>query len=154
MSAYSDPLLPNQDTDSSRPNEAKETAIPAPADAIESDQSWNAATEEERFELLSAYIDHEASDLERRTVEAWLAKDAKARKLYQRLLIIRRAIKASMGVKKKRMASSSPIVRLAVPARQLLDDRENSETSSLLPDYPATTCSSRSATTDRALHPS
>lgn len=129
MSAYSDPLLPNQDTDSSRPNEAQENAIPAPADAIESDQSWNAATEEERFELLSAYIDHEASDLERRTVEAWLAKDAKARKLYQRLLIIRRAIKASMGVKKKRTASSS--VRLVVPARQLPDNGENSQTSSL-----------------------
>ncbi|MEM1167914.1 MAG: transcriptional regulator [Cyanobacteria bacterium P01_H01_bin.35] len=44
---------------------------------------------QERFELVSAYIDGEVTPLQRREVEALLAKDPVAKHLYQRLLQLR-----------------------------------------------------------------
>ena len=41
---------------------------------------------QERFELLSAYIDGEVSDTEEQLVETWLADDADFRRLYQQQL--------------------------------------------------------------------
>jgi hypothetical protein len=44
-----------------------------------------------RFELLSAYIDHEVSVDERKQVEQWLAEDPQFYTLYQRLLVLQRS---------------------------------------------------------------
>ncbi len=43
-------------------------------------------TPQERFELLSAYIDGEVSNAEEQLVETWLADDADFRRLYQQQL--------------------------------------------------------------------
>lgn len=43
-------------------------------------------TPEERFELLSAYIDGEVSDIEEQLVEKWLSEDPDFRRLYQQQL--------------------------------------------------------------------
>lgn len=45
----------------------------------------------DRFELLSAYIDHEVSVEERKQVEQWLANDPEFYTLYQRLLTLQRS---------------------------------------------------------------
>lgn len=47
------------------------------------------ATKRDRFELLSAYLDGEASPDERRLVATWLDQDADAQCLYRRLLQLR-----------------------------------------------------------------
>ena len=47
-------------------------------------------TKRDRFELLSAYLDGEASPEERRLVLTWLADDPNAQCLYRRLLHLRR----------------------------------------------------------------
>jgi anti-sigma factor RsiW len=44
-----------------------------------------------RFELLSAYLDHEVSADERKQVETWLADDPEFYTLYQRLLMLQRS---------------------------------------------------------------
>lgn len=44
-----------------------------------------------RFELLSAYLDHEVSVDERKQVEQWLAEDPEFYTLYQRLLTLQRS---------------------------------------------------------------
>jgi anti-sigma factor RsiW len=44
----------------------------------------------DRFELLSAYLDGEASAAERQQVQSWLDSDLQTRELYQRLLELRR----------------------------------------------------------------
>ncbi|WP_448524818.1 anti-sigma factor family protein [Parathermosynechococcus lividus] len=43
----------------------------------------------DHFELLSAYLDGEVTAGERQQVEAWLASDPKAQRLYQRLLTLK-----------------------------------------------------------------
>jgi anti-sigma factor RsiW len=48
----------------------------------------------DRFELLSAYLDGEVTAAERREVEAWLASDATAAQLHNRLLKLRRGFQA------------------------------------------------------------
>lgn len=44
------------------------------------------------FERLSAYLDGEVTAAERQQVEAWLATDSEAQRLYQRLLNLRQQI--------------------------------------------------------------
>ncbi|MEO0532972.1 MAG: transcriptional regulator [Cyanobacteria bacterium P01_A01_bin.123] len=50
------------------------------------------AIKRDRFELLSAYLDGEVTADERRQVNRWLADDAHAQCLYQRLLRLRQGI--------------------------------------------------------------
>ncbi|PZD74826.1 hypothetical protein C1752_00722 [Acaryochloris thomasi RCC1774] len=45
----------------------------------------------DRFELLSAYLDHEVSAEERKQVEQWLTNDSEFYTLYQRLLTLQRS---------------------------------------------------------------
>jgi anti-sigma factor RsiW len=49
------------------------------------------ALNNDRFELLSAYLDHEVSADERKQVETWLADDPEFYTLYQRLLMLQRS---------------------------------------------------------------
>lgn len=49
----------------------------------------------DRFELLSAYLDHEATATERRQVEEWLATDPVVQRLYIRLLKLRQSLQAT-----------------------------------------------------------
>lgn len=54
--------------------------------------SHGATTPQERFELLSAYIDNEVSDAERSQVEKWLKEDLNYRHQYQQLLKVKRLL--------------------------------------------------------------
>ena len=47
---------------------------------------------EERFELLSAYIDGEVTDAEEQLVEQWLSDDINFRRLYQQQLKLRQSL--------------------------------------------------------------
>ncbi|MDX2255782.1 MAG: hypothetical protein NW214_09720 [Pseudanabaenaceae cyanobacterium bins.39] len=47
---------------------------------------------EERFELLSAYIDGEVNNLEEQLVEQWLSEDIEFRRLYQHQLKLRQLL--------------------------------------------------------------
>jgi anti-sigma factor RsiW len=47
-----------------------------------------------RFELLSAYLDHEVSIDERKRVEQWLTEDPEFYALYQRLLTLQRSCRS------------------------------------------------------------
>jgi len=49
-------------------------------------------TSEERFELLSAYIDGEVTESEEQLVEKWLSDDANFRRLYQQQLKLRQLL--------------------------------------------------------------
>lgn len=49
----------------------------------------------DRFELLSAYLDDEASAAERKQVEAWLANDPEFNQCYQQLLQLQRGFQAT-----------------------------------------------------------
>lgn len=49
----------------------------------------------DRFELLSAYLDEEASAAERKQVEAWLATDPEFNQCYQQLLQLQRGFQAT-----------------------------------------------------------
>lgn len=49
----------------------------------------------DRFELLSAYLDHEATAAERRQVEEWLATDPVVQRLYIRLLKLRQTLQSA-----------------------------------------------------------
>jgi hypothetical protein len=57
------------------------------------------ASQRDRFELLSAYLDGEVTASERRQVEAWLATDAKTQCLYSRLLTLRQGLQTLPIVK-------------------------------------------------------
>jgi len=48
----------------------------------------------DRFELLSAYLDHEVTADERRQVEAWIAEDATFAAMYRRLLKLQQGFQA------------------------------------------------------------
>ncbi|OIP70718.1 MAG: hypothetical protein AUK48_13420 [Oscillatoriales cyanobacterium CG2_30_44_21] len=50
------------------------------------------ATPEERFELLSAYIDGEVTEQEEQLVEKWLSDDVNLRRLYQQQLKLRQLL--------------------------------------------------------------
>jgi hypothetical protein len=50
------------------------------------------ASQRDRFELLSAYLDGEVTASERRQVESWLATDPKTQCLYSRLLTLRQGL--------------------------------------------------------------
>ena len=47
---------------------------------------------EERFELLSAYIDGEVTEAEEQLVEQWLSDDVDFRRLYQQQLKLRQSL--------------------------------------------------------------
>lgn len=49
----------------------------------------------DRFELLSAYLDEEASAAERKQVEAWLATDPEFNQCYQQLLQLQRGFQST-----------------------------------------------------------
>ncbi|MGD1950275.1 MAG: anti-sigma factor family protein [Leptolyngbyaceae cyanobacterium] len=49
--------------------------------------------EEARFELLSAYVDDEVTAEERKLVAQWLTDDPVTQQMYQRLLMLRQAIR-------------------------------------------------------------
>ncbi len=51
--------------------------------------------EETRFELLSAYLDDEVTAEERKLVAQWLTEDANTQQMYQRLLMLRQAIRTA-----------------------------------------------------------
>lgn len=51
--------------------------------------------EEERFELLSAYIDDEVTAEERQLVDRWLMDDANTLNMYRRLLMLRQALRTA-----------------------------------------------------------
>ncbi len=65
------------------------------SDCLDSDPS-NAdrlnLTEDKKFELMSAYLDDEVSDQERRLVEYWLANDPQLLSDYQQQIKLRGAI--------------------------------------------------------------
>jgi len=50
-------------------------------------------TSQEKFELLSAYLDDEITDAERCLVDLWLASDAELRSHYHKQLQLRKALK-------------------------------------------------------------
>ncbi|MEL6937090.1 MAG: zf-HC2 domain-containing protein [Cyanobacteria bacterium J06607_17] len=52
-------------------------------------------SEEERFELLSAYLDDEVTAEERRQVAQWLMDDPHTLQMYRRLLMLRQAIRTA-----------------------------------------------------------
>lgn len=51
-----------------------------------------AYSEEEKFELMSAYLDDEVSAQERRLIESWLASDSQLQNSYQQQLKLREAV--------------------------------------------------------------
>ncbi|MFG6104581.1 hypothetical protein U2F10_20115 [Leptothoe sp. EHU-05/26/07-4] len=51
--------------------------------------------EEARFELLSAYLDDEVTAEERKLVAQWLMDDPNTQQMYQRLLMLRQAIRTA-----------------------------------------------------------
>lgn len=51
--------------------------------------------EEARFELLSAYLDNEVTAEERQLVAQWLMDDPNTQQMYQRLLMLRQAIRTA-----------------------------------------------------------
>ncbi len=51
--------------------------------------------DEARFELLSAYLDDEVTADERKLVAQWLTEDAHTQQMYQRLLMLRQAIRTA-----------------------------------------------------------
>ncbi|MEM9009328.1 MAG: hypothetical protein AAGE59_38235 [Cyanobacteria bacterium P01_F01_bin.86] len=51
--------------------------------------------EEARFELLSAYLDDEVTTEERKLVAQWLMDDPNTQQMYQRLLMLRQAIRTA-----------------------------------------------------------
>ncbi|MEL6130636.1 MAG: hypothetical protein AAFR30_12125, partial [Cyanobacteria bacterium J06628_4] len=52
-------------------------------------------SEEERFELLSAYLDDEVTAEERKQVAQWLMDDPHTLQMYRRLLMLRQAIRTA-----------------------------------------------------------
>ena len=66
-------------------------------------------TKDDRFELLSAYIDNELSVHERKQVEAWLESDPEMRRQYQSLSALSRSFQAM------------PVTQSSTSADDLLD---------------------------------
>ncbi|NJN48805.1 MAG: Fis family transcriptional regulator [Alkalinema sp. RL_2_19] len=54
----------------------------------------NQRSSNERFELLSAYMDGEVTAEERRLVESWLANEPKVQQMHQRLLMLKHGFSA------------------------------------------------------------
>jgi hypothetical protein len=91
-------------------------------------------TKRDRFELLSAYLDGEVTPEECRQVTCWLAEDAEAQRLYERLLALREAMQTlplHLATEKtdcdqlaeavfKRTAPSWRMITLAVAAATIL----------------------------------
>jgi anti-sigma factor RsiW len=59
--------------------------------------SQEALTIDEKFELLSAYLDDEVTDEERCLVEHWLSSDLHLQRQYQEQLKLRLAMRAAFG---------------------------------------------------------
>lgn len=72
------------------PSIARPTREPWHDDEDEENLPWL----DDRFELLSAYLDGEANAEERQQVEAWLATDTEAQKLYDRMSNLHRDFQA------------------------------------------------------------
>ena len=63
-------------------------------DEMSEDSVDRSLTDDERFELLSAYMDGEVSDEERQQVERWLASDAQIQRHYSAQVRLRQAMKS------------------------------------------------------------
>lgn len=69
----------------------------------------------EKFELLSAYLDGEVSDTERKQVEEWLTSDAEFQKTYQQMLALQG------GLRSMPAAQSMPTEQLVTQVMKRLD---------------------------------
>ncbi|NEP17735.1 MAG: hypothetical protein F6J97_12665 [Leptolyngbya sp. SIO4C1] len=93
----------------------RSASLPTP-EAAES-QPINSAMRD-RFELLSAYLDGEVSPDEHRLVANWLAHDAGTQHLYNRLLLLRQAMR-SLPVEPAASSLSANAVAFRVACHRL-----------------------------------
>ena len=70
-------------------------------------------SEEERFELLSAYLDDEVTPAERKQVAQWLMDDPQTLQMYRRLLMLRQAIRTAP-------VPAQPPLQVPTPSQQSL----------------------------------
>ena len=75
-----------------RADETPSPSVDAPGHKTEHSDTYN---EEERFELLSAYLDDEVTAEERQQVAQWLMDEPHTLQMYQRLLMLRQAIRTA-----------------------------------------------------------
>ena len=68
--------------------------------------------DEARFELLSAYVDNEVTVQERKLVAQWLMVDPSTQQMYQRLLMLRQAIRTAP------VPVQPPLLQVPTPAQQ------------------------------------
>lgn len=68
--------------------------VPPLSAPVQQHSEGNSLAADEKFNLLSAYLDDEVSDQERRLVEQWLSSDAQVQQQYQAQNKIRRALRA------------------------------------------------------------
>lgn len=79
----------------SGPNNREKSSINAAAsETRETAAVRSPLSEDEKFELLSAYLDDEVSPEERRSVERWLASDTKIQQHYEAQLKLRQAMRS------------------------------------------------------------
>lgn len=67
---------------------------PSPVNGQESSSCSPNLMQRDRFELLSAYLDGEATAAERKLVESWLASDLTVQRLHSRLLKLRHGLRS------------------------------------------------------------
>lgn len=84
-------------------------SIPVPPPALSARSIADSVFERDRFELLSAYLDGEVNTEECQQVEIWLATDAEAQTLYDRILNLHHSVQ------------SIPVPAPAVSARSIAD---------------------------------
>ena len=72
--------------------DAEQTNLDVAAQLDASASSTGAVSADQKFELMSAYLDDEVSDKERRLVEYWLANDPQLLSDYQQQLKLHGAI--------------------------------------------------------------
>ncbi len=65
--------------------------------------------DEARFELLSAYLDDEVTAEERQLVAQWLMDDSNTQQMYQRLLMLRQAIRTAPVPAQPPLQTPSPL---------------------------------------------
>lgn len=81
--------FPAASTDEQRTPASEESEEP------EGSEESEAADDEAKFELLSAYLDDEVTAKERQRVARWLRDDPSTQQMYQQLLMLRQAIRTS-----------------------------------------------------------
>lgn len=96
------------DTSPDQPDGTQLPSADAPAQRMEQPKTYN---EEERFELLSAYLDDEVTAEERQQVAQWLMDEPHTLQMYQRLLMLRQAIRTAP-------VQAQPPLQVPTPPRQ------------------------------------